>query len=104
MTEQFNWRSYLKVHPAADLFPLMSADELRELREDIEKHGLMSPIVLWSDDDKATVSVLDGRNRLDGLEAAPIRASMSEHESTMITPEGRLRDLYVIQKRDTGRL
>jgi hypothetical protein len=25
------WRDYLKVHPAADLFPMMSEPELREL-------------------------------------------------------------------------
>jgi hypothetical protein len=31
---EFNWRDHLKVHPAADLFPLMSEAELKELAED----------------------------------------------------------------------
>jgi len=32
-----SWRDVLSVHPAAELFPQMSADELRELGEDIKK-------------------------------------------------------------------
>ncbi len=43
-----SWRDVLPVHPAADLFPLMSHDELLELGKDIKKNGLESPIVLWS--------------------------------------------------------
>jgi hypothetical protein len=31
------------VHPAADLFPLMGKDELRELADDIKTRGLTSP-------------------------------------------------------------
>jgi hypothetical protein len=41
------WRSILPIHPAAELFPPMSADELKALGEDIIKNGLTSPIVLW---------------------------------------------------------
>jgi hypothetical protein len=60
------WRKRLRVHPAADLFPLMSESELRELGEDIKKHGLISSITLvrvGSD-----FQLLDGRNRLDAME------------------------------------
>jgi hypothetical protein len=42
----FDWRQHLKIHPAADLFPLMSESELKELAEDIKKNGLKNPIVL----------------------------------------------------------
>ena len=28
---EFNWREHLPVHPAADLFPLMSEQELESL-------------------------------------------------------------------------
>jgi hypothetical protein len=64
------WRDILPIHPAAELFPLMSPDELRELGEDIVKNGLTSPIVLWQGDLKSSVCLLDGRNRLDAIELA----------------------------------
>jgi hypothetical protein len=67
-----SWRDVLPVHPAADLFPLMSPDELRELGEDIKKNGLRSRVVLWSPGDVGDESqptyLLDGRNRLDAME------------------------------------
>jgi hypothetical protein len=56
------WRALLPVHPAAELFPLMSKDELRELADDIAKNGLREKIGIYKD------SVLDGRNRLNALE------------------------------------
>ena len=52
-----SWRDLLPVHPAAELFPLMGRDELRELADDIEKHGLREKVAIYKD------SVLDGRNR-----------------------------------------
>jgi hypothetical protein len=67
-----SWRKVLPVHPAAELFPLMSEAELRELGEDIKKNGLNSPIHLWTPGDFAEkdspVYLLDGRNRLDAME------------------------------------
>lgn len=47
------------IHPAADLFPMVEGDELRELCADIKERGLQQPIVVWRDG-----TVLDGRNRL----------------------------------------
>jgi hypothetical protein len=61
------WRDILPVHPAAELFPLMSGDELSKLAADIEKHGLREKIDLYWDRDKKPFLV-DGRNRLDALE------------------------------------
>jgi hypothetical protein len=55
----FDWRRLLKVHPAAELFPLMAEAELDELAADIAKNGLRSPIVLWAADNGECV--LDGR-------------------------------------------
>jgi DNA-binding Lrp family transcriptional regulator len=64
-----SWRDVLDIHPAADLFPLMSKAELRELGEDIKRHGLRSRIVLWSPSlDFTGTALLDGRNRLDAME------------------------------------
>jgi hypothetical protein len=59
-----SWRDVLPVHPAADLFPMMSQDELLALGEDIKKHGLREGVALLDG------KLLDGRNRLDAMEMA----------------------------------
>jgi hypothetical protein len=40
----FDWRKHLPVHPAADLFPLMSEVEPKELAADINVNGLQASI------------------------------------------------------------
>ena len=62
------WRDILKIHPTAEMFPLLSEAELKELSDDIEAHGLQTPVVLFGacDDDPC---LIDGRNRLDALQA-----------------------------------
>lgn len=60
------WRDHIKVHPAADLFPMMSDEELKVLAADIRKHKMQSPIMLWFDGKETYL--LDGRNRLEALE------------------------------------
>jgi ParB-like chromosome segregation protein Spo0J len=81
------WRDHLKVHPACDLFPLMSEDELKALGDDIKKNGLQKPIVLWalgcssSWMGKQSVGgffLLDGRNRLDAMELVGMETIMEE--------------------------
>jgi hypothetical protein len=64
-----SWRDDLPIHPAADRFPLLPPDEQRAFVTDIEKTGLAVPIVLWRADKTAPVCLLDGRNRLDAIEA-----------------------------------
>src|SRR5262249_6969633 len=64
--DAMSWRDHLPIHPAAELFPLMSEPELRELGEDIKKNGLLSPIVIHHE------MLLDGRNRLDAMELVGI--------------------------------
>jgi hypothetical protein len=61
-----SWRDVLPIHPAADLFPEMSADELQALGEDIQQHGLHEGIALLDG------KLLDGRNRLDAMERVGI--------------------------------
>jgi hypothetical protein len=67
-----SWRDVLPVHPAADLFPMMSPDELKALGDDIKKYGLCVVVTLWQAEVGAPVQLIDGRNRLDASEAAGI--------------------------------
>src|SRR5215204_4710477 len=66
-----SWRDVLPVHPAADVFPMMSGAELAELAENIKAHGMRTPVML----DERRRSLVDGRNRLDAAEAAGIDVS-----------------------------
>src|SRR5262245_9759394 len=59
------WRAVFKVHPAADLFPMMPEAELKELAADIKAHGLHSRFA-YIEGEHGPV-LLDGRNRLDAL-------------------------------------
>ncbi|MDD5462727.1 MAG: hypothetical protein PHG00_14030 [Methylococcales bacterium] len=34
-------------HPISELFPLMSGDELYDLKSDIQEHGLLLPVVMY---------------------------------------------------------
>jgi hypothetical protein len=73
-SKHISWRDVLPVHPAADMFPMMSKAELLELGKDIKKNGLQSPIIIWAADGSgAKPKVLDGRNRLDAMEAVGLK-------------------------------
>jgi hypothetical protein len=67
-----SWRDLIKVHLAAELFPLMSPEELKALGEDIKANGLTDPVTTWRDKD-GTEWLIDGRNRLDAMAAAGYR-------------------------------
>ena len=78
------WRDVLPIHPAALLFPRMSADELKALTEDIKRNGQQQPIAIIEKPrrrpdgtlhvkDPPVQEVLDGISRLDAMEAAGIR-------------------------------
>jgi hypothetical protein len=92
-----SWRDVLPVHPTADLFPLMSEPELRELGEDIKKNGLQNPIVLFEDKPGKTF-LLDGRNRLDAMELVGIKFEVQDHKqrSEISSPETRVSQVYLI--------
>jgi hypothetical protein len=62
-----HWRGVLPVHPACDLLPAMTESELRELGDDIKRHGLHTPVVIFTDQE-GTEYLLDGRNRLGAME------------------------------------
>jgi len=56
----------LKAHPAAELFPMMTRDELRVMAADIVANGQKHPVVLFGG------LVLDGRNRVAACEIANV--------------------------------
>jgi DNA-binding Lrp family transcriptional regulator len=66
-----SWRTVLKIHPAAELFPRLSSDELRALANDIKAHGIQTEIVVLDDPDEGE-SLLDGISRLDAAELAGV--------------------------------
>src|SRR5262249_10691876 len=61
------WRERYKVHPAADVFPMMSDYELDDLAADIKLNGQTIPVLFWNGDGKGEV-LIDGRNRLEACE------------------------------------
>lgn len=65
-------RGLYDVHPAAELFPMMSDAELQGLAEDIHEHGLLEPIILLNG------KILDGRNRYAACELAGIEPRFLE--------------------------
>jgi hypothetical protein len=62
----------LPVHPAADLFPMMSPEELQEFAADIVKNGQRHPIVLQNG------VLLYGRNRLAACKLAKVEPILME--------------------------
>jgi hypothetical protein len=63
-----SWRDVLPVHPASELLPPLSPDELNDLAADIRANGMLNPIVIWTGpegDNKRCDFLLDGRHRLD---------------------------------------
>jgi hypothetical protein len=82
MSASRKWRDVLPIHPAAELFPLMSPEEIKALGADIKKNGLREQITLmttWSRPEnpshpliECSNVLIDGRNRLDAMETAGI--------------------------------
>jgi len=59
-------------HPASSLFPMLPDPGLQELAEDIQRNGLLEPIVLYEG------KILDGRNRFEACRAAGIEPRFVE--------------------------
>lgn len=57
-----------EIHPVADLFPMLSDDELDELAADIQERGLLHPVIRDKDG-----RILDGRNRLEACKRAKVQ-------------------------------
>jgi ParB/RepB/Spo0J family partition protein len=65
----------MRVHPAADIFPMVSDDGLQSLAESIKANGLRFPIVVRdvpNGDGELDRELIDGRNRLRACEIAGV--------------------------------
>jgi ParB-like chromosome segregation protein Spo0J len=60
------------VHPAAELFPMMSDEELSALAADIKANGLQQPVVMFG------AKLLDGRNRWRACELAGVEVKLRD--------------------------
>jgi hypothetical protein len=92
------WRRIYKVHPAADVFPMMSDDELADLCKNIKTNGLRSKVTFFVERPEWGAIVLaDGRNRMEALERAGIEPT-DEHAEFIpgLTPEQQT--AYIISK------
>lgn len=69
-----------ELHPAASLFPAMSESEINALADDIERNGLIEPIVLHEG------KILDGRNRLIACGIADVAPRYTEWDGTGGSP------------------
>jgi hypothetical protein len=62
----------LPVHPAANVFPMLSEEELNELAADIKANGLLQPLIV-----KDGV-LIDGRNRREACKRAGVTPRLEE--------------------------
>ena len=65
------WRDTYRVHPAADVFPMLDNAELEKLAEDVKANGVRVPIGFFFDG--AVSWLIDGRNRLEAAERAGVK-------------------------------
>lgn len=61
-----------KVHPVAELFPMMSDEEYEGLKEDIKANGQQEPVCYWRNE------LIDGRNRLQACQELGIKVEWWE--------------------------
>lgn len=63
----------MKIHPVAEMFPMMSREELNEMAQSITKDGLIHPCVKQGD------VLIDGRNRLAACKIANVEPRFIEY-------------------------
>lgn len=72
--------SEIKIHPAANLFPMMGDKEYRELVADIKANGLRQSVMMVGDT-RETAQIIDGRNRAKAL--AELGLDLNDHADVM---------------------
>jgi site-specific DNA-methyltransferase (adenine-specific) len=69
----------MKIHPVAELFPMLSASELSEMADSIKREGLLNPCVRQGD------TLLDGRNRIAACKLAGVEPRFIEYVGDDVT-------------------
>ena len=86
----------LKIHPVTACYPMMAADEMAELVEDIRAKGLLFPVTVMGD------VLLDGRNRLEACGRAGVAVKTVEYDGDdpagFIITTNKRRNLTVSQR------
>ena len=70
----------MRVHAAAEIFPMMSDDKLQELADDIRANGQRQPVLLFDG------AVIDGRNRLRACEIAGVKPITKDVTAAEVGP------------------
>jgi len=66
------------VHPYADCYPMISGESWREFVESImQSKGPIQPLILWKDEDRGKLWLVDGRNRFKACKDASINLDES---------------------------
>ncbi|MGC1453396.1 MAG: ParB N-terminal domain-containing protein [Candidatus Sulfotelmatobacter sp.] len=71
------YRYGYKVHPVAELFPVMPREEFERLKRDIKENGQIEPIML----DYAGEMLLDGRHRLKACKELGVEPRVLKHST-----------------------
>ena len=116
--EMAAWRDRIKIHPATDLFPMLSDEELSAISKNIDQNGLVTPLTFfcsmsitdegcgrtdfgtvldWANKNdirrRVDVFLIDGRNRLAAIERIedPARRGELLHDALAFDGHARLR-------------
>jgi len=64
----------LETHKFADIFPMITGEELEQLKQDIKEHGLLQPIILFEG------QILDGRNRFKACKEIGVNPAFVDYK------------------------
>ena len=94
-----HWRDVLRVHPAAEMFPLLKESapaEFAELVKSVkDRRAAQMPAVIEETLQRTAMLLIDGRNRLDALEALGCRFALHRPRRTDSVASRRLPSLVV---------
>jgi hypothetical protein len=87
---EMNPTDFPPIHPLAKEFPMLSAQELQELAEDINVRGQLTPILTYQG------AILDGRNRWVACRMAGVEPQTTEY--TEADPVGHIKSANILRR------